>query len=828
MISRRAIFATFVLAGACCLPLRAQTPPDKEATMPQVLQFGLGPGGTALPDDGSEYCGPTSMTMNIAWLGLAGHERLAPTSSAGQTQDFFINLDRTLGGLSQADAYEGTSVNGLVDGVKLYLRMKGYSGNFTASTGGLWGPAGDGEGSTGVTVPTLANLTTIAENTPSDLHFGSFLVGWYDVSDTTWQREGGHFLAIVGTSGSNTVVINNPYPNEGMPIQQTILLSNIPDGTQGESDGPPFYDLGGFLNASNGMQYPTGGTMPPGYNTPVIEQWLDFTVPLTAPGVATWHLDAGANGISIGLGHQDVLAPVADSTGGASSLEFSGGGQLTFTREATYTGGTSVSAAVLASTVASDTPFGAGNITLTSATLALAPAGSGGTIALSSGGGQLAFHGGSMIELTLGGHTSFSFTVDSFFRAADGTLVIATPDAVPGGNVKLLAQSTAPGVNAGMVSPAYVGQNSVGGFFLTYNPANGFLAATTTGGDINSLPANSIYEVTTSQTLAGAAAVTAIEVNDAVTGGAGSSLTIGAAGLEGAGIVFNGGSLSVETVAFGGQTGYIYTGTAGGAIASTITGNGAEGVNFFGPGTLALSGTLSVTGPARVQAGTVSLASTGAISSGSLIIGDGATLEQEGAVGSGSSAVAVSVSGIRLGSGNIFGDVTVQSNGTFSGAGTVIGTTGISGTLTQLVDAANPASVLTFDGNVTINNGGFYYLDIESLADMSLNDFFQVNGTLTFAAGSQMGILFNSVDDPSAANPFWNINQTFLIASATDVVTFDNLTLNALDYANGYFWIGHEAGDVKLHWAAVPEPGTWGLILLGCGLLAGRVVRKRL
>lgn len=319
----------------------------------------------------------------------------------------------------------------------------------------------------------------------------------------------------------------------------------------------------------------------------------------------------------------------------------------------------------------------------------------------------------------------------------------------------------------------------------------------------------------------------AIEVNDAVTGGTGSTLNIGAAGLEGAGIVFNGGSISVETVAFGTQTGYVYTGIAGGTLSSTVTGSGANGVNFFGPGTLEFSGTLDITGPARVQGGTVSLTITGAINAGTLVIGDGATFDQEGGVGSVSSPVEVTVSGTRLGSGNLFGNVSVESSGTFSGAGTVTGETGISGTLTQLVDASNPTSVLTFDGNVTINNGGFYYLDIQSLVDLNLNDFFQVSGTLTFAAGSQMGILFNSVDDPSTANPFWNISQTFLIASATDVVTFDNLTLNALDYANGYFWIGHEAGDVKLHWAAVPEPGTWGLILLGCGLLARRVVRKK-
>lgn len=792
--------------------------------MPQVLQFGLGPGGTALPNDGSEYCGPTSMTMNIAWLGLAGHERLAPTTSAEQTQDFFINLDRTLGGLSQADAFNGTTVSGLVAGVDTYLRMKGYAGYLTHATAGLWGPTGNGDGTTNVTIPALTDLTTIAENTATDLHFGSFLVGWYVVSSGTWQRSGGHFLAILATnSGSNTVTINNPYPNEGMPIQQTILLSDVPGGTQGESDGPPVYGIGGFLNASEGMQYPPGGVMPPGYSTPVIEQWLDFTVPLAAPAVATWRLNTGTNAISIGLAHQDVLAPIADSFDGASAFAFSGGGRLTFTREVSHTGGTSVTGATLTSKEKTGAPFGMGGIMLDSGTLVLEPRDSGENVTLDTSGGQLAFNGASVLELDLGAHDSLTFAIGNFFRSADGSLVIAAKSgsqtATLGGNVKVIAENTAPSVTAGMVSPAFVGQDASGGFFLTYDATDGLLAATTVTGDINSLPANAIYETASDQILTGTATVAAIEVNNAVSGAAGSTIAIGASGLDGAGVILNGGSLAVETVDFGNQAGYVYTGTAGGTIVSNVTGSSINGVNFFGPGTLVLSGTLAVTDMARVQSGTVALASSGAINAGSLIIGDGATIDQEGVVGGGANPVGVSIFGSRLGSGNVFGNVTVKSSGTLSGAGTVTGTTEVFGTLSQLVDAGNPTSVLTFEGDVTLKDEGLYYFKLASLTDMSLNDFFQVNGTLTFASGSQMGILFNSVDDPSTGNLFWNTDQVFLIASATQVVDFDNLSLNVLDYANGHFWVGHDEGDVNLHWHAVPEPGTATLAGLGFFML---------
>ncbi len=800
--------------------------------MPQVLQYALGPGGTGLPDDGSEYCGPTAMTMNIAWLGLAGHSRLAPTTQVAQTQEFFINLDQTLGGLSQDDPFNGTTVSGLRTGVNTYLKMKGYSGNFTSATAGLYGPTGNGDGTgPGVTTPTFADLTTIADNTPADLHFGSFLVGWYETGTGTLQRNGGHFLAIVGTSGSNTVVINNPYPNLGMPAQQTILLSNVPNGTSGEDDGPPVYDLSGYLNASEGMQYPAGGSMPAGYSTPVIEQWLDFTVPLNAPALATWELDQGNNFVSIGLASQEVLAPIADSNGGASAFLFSGGGTLTFTREATHSGGTSVSQSTLISREKTGTPFGSGDITLTSGTLALRPRDSGETVDVHSGG-ELKFYSASRLSLDLGAHGSLTFRLGSFFRSNEGTLVIApqssSQSVTLGGNVKVLVENGAPDASAGMVSPAFVGEAAGSGFFLTYDATNGFVAATTVTGDINTLTGTPIYAALAPQNLTGNAAVTAIQVNSVVTGSANSTLTVGVNGLDGAGVIFNGGSLGVDTLDFGSRDGYIYTGAAGGAISSTVTGSGTNGVNFFGPGTITVSGSLANTGPTQVRSGTLSLGATGSISGGtSLIIGAGATFDQAGSVNTN----AISVLGTRMGAGDLAGNVTVEANGTFSGAGTITGTTFLYGTLTELVDADDPSSVLTFAGDVTIENEGFYYFNLASLTQMNLNDYFAVNGTLTFAAGSQMGILFNAVDDPSTGNSFWNSNQTFLVASATTLGAADNLTLNALDYANGYFWVGHNdtLGEVNLHWQAVPEPATGALLALCSGwLLFRRPPRRKL
>src|SRR5207249_482746 len=95
---------------------------DKTTTTPVLIQDGFGPFGSSLPNDGLQYCVPTSAAMSFLYLGANGFNQLGP---AAPTTADGLNLTRVLGGLMSTDAYAGTTGAGQLAGFRTYLAAKG-------------------------------------------------------------------------------------------------------------------------------------------------------------------------------------------------------------------------------------------------------------------------------------------------------------------------------------------------------------------------------------------------------------------------------------------------------------------------------------------------------------------------------------------------------------------------------------------------------------------------------------------------------------------------------------------------------------------------------
>lgn len=341
-----------------------------------------------------------------------------------------------------------------------------------------------------------------------------------------------------------------------------------------------------------------------------------------------------------------------------------GQGTLCLENQNTLTGANEVNAGILASGANTETPFGTGAVTIRGgATLAM-PSALGLSIAtrqhaqlIIGSGAVLHLTGTAKAILTIGG--CWKGETPNISRLSAGTLTISLDAGVEqlgvtqfvtvqgeGGNL--------PAVTNGMVAPYIVGQNSDGSScFLNYPSSSGFQAASTVSSadvGIASVATDEIYEVVNDQeiTSGGNPAIAALEMNSGGTIGGEGTLNVGSQATgDCAGIVMNGGTITANSVSFGGAEGVIYT--ASGApitISAAIAGSG--GLTTFGPGVLILTAdnTDTLSGPVNVAAGVLTAAGNGsATGSGDVVVNEAALLTVSGNVAGG---VSVSHNGILL------------------------------------------------------------------------------------------------------------------------------------------------------------------------------------
>lgn len=863
-------------------PLAAQIWPSQLTNTPTLVQDAFGAGGFLLPNDGLEYCVPTSTSMSLLYLGNAGFTQIAPANSTMAQQ---LNMVRIMGGLMQTSPGGGTNTDNKLTGMATYLAACGLGAPTTITTnnGNITGLSNATYSLSIHENPTVAEMNTFFQPPfqTGQITVAQLGIGWFKPSGgDTYTRSGGHGIALLGVQdvANQQVLINNPEPHS---------LAQVPDlpnyVTQHATLGP---HVGTLVGVNGNPLVVTATQYGPheGTTQAVIQLAARLTIsesalPSNFPAIVPWQIN-GVQTINTNGGDLNVVAALQD---GASPGGFtkSGAGVLTLSNLAvpTTTGAFAVLGGKLFTPNATATPLGSGSVTIGSGTLALAPsvATSISQTLASGANSQLSYSGGGVIELTPGSGQNLTVTVGgssngsqpNLVRSGSGTLAIAPTNGIAqlGSSVRFVSAGSGnnlpPTVN-GIVSPCIVGQDtpasSASGDFLTYS-ANGFgvasyVSSLATPINSSSVTANTVYAAENSQTVASGTTVStyALKVGTATSGpvvigsgGGTTTLAVGPQSGSQAGVILNGGTIATSVLQFGGAEALVFSSSAGGTISSQIQGNG--GLTKFGPGTLTLAGDNVYTGPTTVQSGT--LAVTGSLGTAGLptpvTVNTAATLSVAGsggivrgpvvALNGGAVNLAGGTLGAPAGGGGPVSTLLIDAYSTVQGSGTLHAAATING----FVAAGSAPGRMTFTGPTTMTGTSFILWKLFELAD---NHTPNPNGnpwnSLDFTgpgSGLHLGtpgmgndvhiaLDLSSVPDPNSDDAFWDQEHRWTLITFAQTPTQIALDLSAAAFIQGKFSLNtSDPTSVVIQYTPVPEPSAF--VLLAAAGIGFRMISRR-
>lgn len=290
------------------------------------------------------------------------------------------------------------------------------------------------------------------------------------------------------------------------------------------------------------------------------------------------------------------------------------------------------------------------------------------------------------------------------------------------------------------------------------------------------------------------------------------------------------------------------TNTGDNFLAANLGNNsaGAVSVNKSGPGKWILSGASSYTGATSVNGGTLQVSSSGSINSTSGITITAGTFHYEGSAGLTRNVTLSGTGNFRYNNSNVYSGSLTVSGGTISGTGNLSNTALNIASGVSLSPGNSPGSLQT--GDQTWAGGGTYVWEINRATGAQGSDpgwdFAEINDQLLITAtpSNQFTILITGLNLSNAPGLVTNFdnsqNYSWTIATASHatapITGFDAaaFTLDTSNFINnnslggGSFEIVQSGGDIHLHFVAVPEPSSAGVISLGLATLT--VLLRRL
>jgi len=539
-------------------------------------------------------------------------------------------------------------------------------------------------------------------------------------------------------------------------------------------------DAGAFtINSSTGDALTVGGG---GINNQsTATQTLNVDIALSAN--QTWTADVGGlahigaallnNGYTLSVaGSEDVtLASAISGTGG---LRMDGTGTLTLSGTNTYTGGTTLAAGVVS--VAADANLGgaSGGLTFDGGTLRT-------TAALTTARNITIESGGATFDAN-GYDSTFSGTMSgagAFTKTGAGTLTLSGANTYSGGTT--VAAGTLRG-NTSSLQGDIVNQAAV----VFDQATTGTYAGAMSG--------------TGSLTKEGAGTLTLSGTNT-YSGGT----TVNAGTLRGSAAGLQGNIVNQSAVVFDQGTNATYSGVLSGS--GTLTKEGA--------GTLTLTGANTYSGATQVLAGAIELGASGALGATS-----GLTVEAGSAVSLAGFAQSIgTLAGAGLIDFGAGGQLTLAGSATFAGAfagsGELIVGAGVTLTLGADFNAANLTITLA---------GGTLNLDGHDHAFGALN--VTADSVVDFVgdASLHVGVL-----------TFDNTSRTLVVANWVDAVDYFTTStdpgepgvppLSQVSFTGFSGETKWQSYDEQI--TPVPEPSTYGAMLIGAGLLYFGWKRRR-